>query len=918
MERDEARLYKALTEAIPQGVCEVDRKGRIRFVNSSCAAITGFSKSKLTGMSVMALMATDEDRDLVKSLLEEAVLEKSAPAQWSGVINTEDGRGRMVRIDWNPEDLDDTQRAGFILVITDITQRKLREAELEQAHALHRRILAAAATAIFVVDKDRRITSFNEEFTYLTGYEAEDILGRECATLGIHECREACALRDGKTPSSPVRTEWNIVTKDGRVLNTLKKSAPLMDDRGEVVGAIESFVDVTELSEARKSAEEAYKAKSNFVANVSHEIRTPLNAVIGMTQLTLSTELTEEQREYLEAVNRSGEALLRLIDELLDMAKIEAGKLDLSSTNFGLRDCVGDTVGALAAAAQKKGLELVLSIAPDVPDNLLGDPGRLRQILFNLVGNAVKFSEWGAVLVEVSVEPGSGQSILLHFLIADNGIGIPAEKQESIFQPFEQADGAISLEYGGAGLGLAICAQLVSLMEGRIWVESEVGKGSRFHFTAEFARGRETSATLLSAAPIPELVNIPVLIVDDNAVNRRILEKNLLHWGMKPFSVPGGAQAISELHESAAVGRPFPLMVIDAVMPGMSGFELASRVSSDDLSPKPRMIMLTSTGLPMDSAALIQCGVCAYLSKPVRQTELRDALVKTLGSCPFPAPSKDESRRRPLRKTSRPLNILLAEDNPVNQTLTVNILKKMGHAVTVAGDGVAALEAVSHANYDLVLMDVQMPRMDGLTATKRIRELTLPRKKRLPIVAITAYAMESDKRKCLEAGMDSYLSKPIDVQKLYEVIEGLPGPGKGGAASSPPDGSKPSPTLDLKAAMGAVIDKDKLLERVGGDEELLGQVIDLFFETSPASLAEMGRALELNDAIKLQRTAHTLKGTVGTLAAVEAYESVIALEKLAREEQLEEAAKVYAVVERDIDRLRSVLAIIKADLNLDD
>ncbi len=803
---------------------------------------------------------------------------------------------------------------GTFGISRDITERKQTEAALIEERHLLRTLMDNVPDVIYFKDRESRFTRINKahakEFglndpAQAVGKTDSDFFTGEHAQQAYADEQEI--MRTGQPVLDKEEKETWV---NGHVTWASTAKMPLRDTNGNIIGTFGISRDITErkqaeqeLRTAKETAEAASQAKSEFLAMMSHEIRTPMNGILGMTELALDTPLSREQREYLNSVKESADTLLTLMNDILDFSKIEAGRLSLDLCEFDLQDTLSNTMRALATRADEKGLELTWQTLPDLPARLVGDPGRLRQILLNLVGNGIKFTERGEVDLQVEIESQEEDWTVLHFCVADTGIGIPREKQQRIFGAFMQADSSTTRKYGGTGLGLAISSRLIKLMEGRIWLESEANKGSRFHFTAKFGLVKGAQP---QPAPLAEvsLQGTPVLVIDDNATNRRILEAMLESWLMQPALATSGQEGLVAMRHAKDMGKAFPLILLDAQMPDMDGFMVVERLKEDPTLAGSAIMMLTSAGQRGDAARCRALGISAYLVKPIRQSELLEAILLVLGQ---PSPRKDHPglvTRHTIRETRRKLRIIVAEDNAINRELVTRLLQKHGHTVLAVTTGREAVDLLDKdaANCDIVLMDVEMPDMDGFQATARIREKEKTSGKHIPIIALTAYAMKGDRERCLAAGMDGYVPKPIRHQDLFETIQTL-------VMDVP---KIPTPAPPEKPAV-EVLDEALLMSRVDNDPQLLRDLVDLFLEECPRLVDEIRVALDRKDAKTLQRGAHSLKGSTANLAAKMTSEAAFKLERLAQAGDLGDAESVLQELERQLVRLKPALIAVRAE-----
>ena len=795
----ERSLLHSLIDNIPDYIYVKDAESRFTVANKALAQLVGArSTANMLGKTdfdyfpkELASAFQRDEQEIIRSgrevqQQEETTLDSEGQEKWTLTtkVPLRDARGRVVGIVGIGRDITVRKKAKWEEKRADEATEAATRAEhaLASERNLLRTLIDNIPDHIYLKNKESRFLLCNLAMAQRFGAASPaevvgrtdlDFLPKEIADRFLFDEREM--IRSGL---ALLNHEESRVDERGERNWTLTTKVPLRDKAGKVIGLVGIGRDITarkraleEMKIAQQAAEAASHAKSEFVANMSHEIRTPLNGIIGMTELTLDTDLTKEQTENLEAVKLSADALLNVVNDILDFSKIEAGKLDLDEIDFNLPEVVEQAIHSVALRAGQKNLELLYNVNPDVPHQVRGDPARLRQVVLNLLGNAIKFTNDGEVELRIEKEAILDSHGLLHFQVRDTGIGIAAEKQASIFDPFSQADGSTTRRYGGTGLGLTISRRLVKMMGGTIWIESKEGNGSTFHFTARF--GIVRSAAPEAAPPANTLDGVKVLIVDDNATNRRILSMMLASWGMRVSIASSGKEGLKLMADEHAAGEDFPLVVTDLQMPDMSGFGFVEQIRARQDSPNAALVMLCSGGQRGDGDRCLELGIKAYLTKPIRQDELRQAIQSVLA----PQGGADKATlvtRHTIREQHEPrgcLRVLLAEDNPVNQKVMVRMLEKRGHFVAVAGNGREAVQALERETFDLVLMDVQMPEMDGYEATSAIRANERGGTRRQPIFALTAHAMKGVQERCIAAGMDGYLTKPIGAKDLDSVLD---------------------------------------------------------------------------------------------------------------------------------------------------
>ena len=937
-----AQLAGVLDASTQVAIIATDVNGLITVFNSGAQNLLGYSAEEMVGKLTPAVFHVMEE---VQSRGQVLTRELGYPVEGFEVFVAYARHGQFDRREWTyvrkdgskfPVNLVVTavkkaagEITGFLGLAEDISERKQAE---ERFHAT----VEAAPTAMLVVDADGNILLVNRRVEDLFGYPRQEMIGQPVEMLIPNRSRFGHpALREQFLQHATPRDmgaglDLFALRKDGTEFPIKVGISPIDTGVGQAV--ICGVLDITDqkrtlaaIQQAKESAEASNRAKSSFLANMSHEIRTPMNGIIGMAQLLSQTELRSHQRDFLSTIDESAHILLRLLNDILDFSKIEAGKLELERIDFPISECVARATQMLVLRAAEKGIEIAGRVAPEIPDYLIGDSGRVQQVLVNLLGNAVKFTEAGEIFVNVNLESTTSDKVRLHFSVSDTGIGIPRDKQEQIFCPFEQAEASTTRRFGGTGLGLTISRQLVEMMHGRIWVESELGCGSRFHFTAEFdvAKNQHQRAP----AELKWLQDLPVLVVDDNLTNRRILSEMLQFWKMQPVLADSAEAARRAIRKSEESGQPIRMILLDHHMPGEDGFHFAESIGEFTKQGQCPIIMISSGSSPVDADQCQKHGIGRFMTKPVIASELLSEVLRQFGQFTRVAVTKSEHVSE---SGIPPRRVLLVEDNEINRRVALGLLRSRGHQVVVAENGLEAVNLIAEQEFDVVLMDMQMPVMDGYEATIEIRKLEHVSGGHIPIVAMTAEAFKGDRERCLEVGMDDYVSKPIASADMYRAIERFPAlyltRNSGGPVAEKVNERKEGTSQILQQAQPvdpsdmiakAVADSVRPLPRIDWSElkellscgpDELSAFVELMKTETPKMIADIRAAINAGDYKRLRRAAHTLKGSVGYFKVKSLTQAALDVETAARGELIEAIKARMVNLEQEVAQFIEALA----------
>ncbi|MBC7875797.1 MAG: response regulator [Anaerolineales bacterium] len=937
-------LFRALFDRSPDAVVLIDPHDPkvswpIIDCNEAACLMNDYSREELIGHSIDILnvtSGTQAERDAYLKKLRDAgnIKIETHHRRKDGFIFPVDVSTSLIMVG---------ERELIIGIDRDITERQRITAELAHEKQYFESLTVNSPVAIVVLDNDQNIVSSNPAFEQLYGFGNDEILGLNLDTLITNQqTRDEAAGYTQDVMNTAVHAVGKRQRKDGSSVDVEIFGVPVVID-GKRTGAFAMYHDISEIVRARQEAEEANRAKSEFLANMSHEIRTPMNGVMGMLELALDTQLTPEQNDYLQTSLHSAEALLSLLNDILDFSKIEAGRLDIETIDFSLRNAVEDVAYTLAKRAQDKGLEMACLIDPELNSHLRGDPGRLRQILVNLVGNAIKFTHQGEIVIRAEPVEDMDDHVIIRFSVQDTGIGIPYERQAAVFDRFTQADGSTTRTYGGTGLGLTISKQLVEIMGGKIGLNSKPGIGTTFWFEVKFHKQpleKRRVTGPLTLGPV-NLTQARVLVIDDNQTNRMVLTKNVQALGSRVDAVSSGAKGLETLRNAHRAGDPYHVVLLDMQMPGMDGEQTARAIKSDPAVKEVKVLVLTSMGQRGDAVRLEALGCSGYLLKPVKQQMLFDAVIAVLATKEDQAPPLIT---RHVLSEQRKLNLrlLLAEDNPINQKLALILLQKAGYSVDAVETGAQALHKVQTDHYSAVLMDVQMPEMDGLEATRQIRAWEQNNGQHTPIIAMTAHAMPGDRERCLDAGMDDYVTKPLEPRALFNAIDrwtqdsvaekesnvevtqdysaggleifnaDLGGDWFGETAHLAPASStvpEPASAFQIDAlAEKLPADLDAALFRFSGDRSFMMEMCQEFKEHLPDRMKEIKSALAAGDINTLGRLAHNLKGLSMNFNADPLSNLAIKLEACGRDENLENASVLVEQIEKESIRLQEYIS----------
>jgi len=894
----------ALISSSPLAIAVGGPSGKFELVNPAFEKLFGYTGTEAVGHQVEALLypptlSRKEMNERLKVVKEQSIHETTQRKKKGG---------ELVDVEvYSVPLLMANGEKSVLAVYQDIRERLKAQKALAESEELFRTVSAAAPVGIFRTDANGEILYTNQRWAEMLGRAAEDVVRGTWADAVHPEDREMVRAlwKSGFDLRMELKDQCRVLTSDGHVNWVQWQTRALFGPDGALQGYVGVVEDITQrrafeqrLVVAKKAAEAASQAKSEFLANMSHEIRTPMNGILGMTELALDTELKPAQREYLDMVKSSAESLLGIINDILDFSKIEAGRLEPESIAFSLLDCIEGALQPLAVRANERGLELTWEVRGDIPELLMGDPSRLRQVLINLAGNAIKFTKKGEVRLRAESLAFEHEALPIRFSVSDTGIGIPKEKHRQIFDAFSQADSSTTREFGGTGLGLTISSRLIQLMKGHIELESTPGKGSTFTFTVPFT----IAASKESASAPPELAGKKVLVVDDNETNRQLMMRLLVQWGMDPDCADIGPEALEIFKKNVEKHTGFPLVLLDQDMPGMDGFEVAERIVRAGGKERPAIVLLASSSNSADEDRAAKLGIEGRILKPLRRAALLDAILHALKL--HIAPERVSTLDRGMSKPGK-LRLLLAEDNRVNQKLAIHLLEKMGHEVSLAVNGKEAVEMLRRKSFDMVLMDIQMPVMGGVEATRWIREEEQKTGSHIPIIAITAHAMSGDAEKYLQSGMDGYVSKPVGYDLLRAEIERL--------AKMPVH--QKGKTVNEKTSSHLDFDYGELLARVDNDRELLHDLLRIFKEEFPRYLQALREAVGTGDGKLVASAAHTLKGMFLNLAAAPAAAAASRLEQLGRNGEKSGFQDALADFERDAANLSPQLDAFMAEVH---